>query len=132
MGALAVACGWGTVTVDDVVENHTGTAKHSDNLHCTPVILYNYRHCNLEFRTVDFAKKLMCGEAFHRGQKNYFGNSIEKFLRYKYNFVKTTWLEKINEIPDTQLKKASIMCILVSRYTVFWIQNTFWYVFPHV
>ena len=70
MGALAVACGWGTVTVDDVVENHTGTTKHSDNLHCLSVILYSGRQCNLEFGTADFSKKLMCGEAFHRSQKS--------------------------------------------------------------
>ena len=69
IGTLAVTCGWGTVTVDDVAESRKGTAKYSDNLHCMSVILHGSRQCNLNFRTADYLKKLMCGEALDPSQK---------------------------------------------------------------
>ena len=69
IGTLAVTCGWGTVTVDDVEEDHRGTSKYSDNLHCMSVILQDCRRCNSVFESAGFTKKLMCAEALDPSQK---------------------------------------------------------------
>ena len=43
MGIVAIACGWGSITLDDQLENNIRNAMHSDNLHCMSVILHDAR-----------------------------------------------------------------------------------------
>ena len=69
LGIEIVTCGWGSVTVDDPVENPNINAKHSVSLHCMPVILYSIRTCNSILHTKNFTNKLLCGEAPHGCQR---------------------------------------------------------------
>ena len=63
IGSTALLCGWGSVSQDDVLDDATGDAKYSQNLHCMNLILLTQPGCWQYFVTGDFERKVICGQA---------------------------------------------------------------------
>ena len=92
IGSTAVVCGWETVSQDDVLDDATGDAKYSQNLHCMDLKLLSPPFCRQTFLTGDFAKKVICGEAFGTDHKItsvnfYFVNKLTFFILSSGFFV---------------------------------------------
>ena len=67
--ADGLVCGWETVSQDDVLDDATGDAKYSQNLHCMNVRLLGQLPCQRAFLRRDFRRKLICGQSLIRHQK---------------------------------------------------------------
>ena len=65
----ALVCGWGTVSQDDVLDDATGDAKYSQNLHCMDLNLLGPLICRKYFSSGDFYKKVICAQALGIHQK---------------------------------------------------------------
>ena len=62
IGFNALVCGWGTVSQDNVVNNATGYAQYTDNLHCMCFRLQGTRACRKFLIRRDYEFKLICGK----------------------------------------------------------------------
>ena len=69
IGTTALVCGCETVSLDDVLDEATGDAKYSQNLHCMNVELLNRQRCQKSLLLGDFQRKVICGETLGTYQK---------------------------------------------------------------
>ena len=79
IGTIALLCGWGTVSQDDVLNDGTRDEQYLQNLHCVNIELLGSKVCKEAFLARDFKNKLICGQALRKHQKItlvtfYFGN----------------------------------------------------------
>ena len=92
IGARALVCGWGTVSQDDVLDDATGDAKYSQNLHCMDLKLLSPPLCRQSLLTGDFGKKVICGQAIGTHHNItlvsfYFVNKFTFFILSSRSFV---------------------------------------------
>ena len=69
IGTAALVCGWKTVPQDDVLDDATGDAKYSQNLHCMDLDLLSPRFCRKSLFSGDFKRRVICGQALGTRQK---------------------------------------------------------------
>ena len=69
IGTTALVCGWKTVPQDDVLDDATGDAKYSQNLHCMDLELLNPIFCRKSLFPADFQRIVICGQALGTHQK---------------------------------------------------------------
>ena len=85
IGTVALLCGWGTVSQDDVLNDGTGDAQYLQNLHCVNIELLGSKVCKQSPLTRDFKAKVICGYAIRNNQNItlvilYFGNKLTRFI----------------------------------------------------
>ena len=69
IGTVALVCGWGTVSQDNLFKDAIGDAQYSQNLHCMNIDLLGPLSCQKILLARDFKTKLMCGRALRKHQK---------------------------------------------------------------
>ena len=92
IGTIALLCGWGTASQGDVLDDATGDAKYSQNLHCMDLKLLRPPLCRQSFLTGDFGRKIICGQAFGKHYKItsvsfYIVNKLTFFILSSRSFV---------------------------------------------